>query len=267
MVGSSSYNEILNQVICGNSSILLQKLPESFVDLTITSPPYSNKRDYHGFDFDFENIAKGLFRVTKEGGVVVWVVGDHTKNGDEEAVPFVQALLFKSIGFRLHDTMIYEKNCFFQQHDDKYVQNFEYMFVLAKGPKINFFTPLVVPTNPNHHNTTAWSTKRLKKGSTRAFDPSLKEHRPRGNVWSYDVGYCRTTPDRWAYDHPAMFPEKLAEDHILSWSKPGDIVLDPMCGAGTTLKMAAKHQRLYLGIDISETYCELSKRRVTEGKI
>lgn len=59
-----------------------------FIDLTVTSPPYNNLRAYNGYEFRFEPIAKELFRVTKDGGVVVWVVGDATKDGNETGSSF-----------------------------------------------------------------------------------------------------------------------------------------------------------------------------------
>ena len=90
----------------------MARMPDGFIDLTVTSPPYDNLRAYSGYSFDFEAVAKELYRVTKQGGVVIWVVGDATIKGSETGTSFRQALFFKEIGFNLHDTMIYAKNSY-----------------------------------------------------------------------------------------------------------------------------------------------------------
>jgi site-specific DNA-methyltransferase (adenine-specific) len=195
--------------------------------------------------------------VTKDGGVVVWVVGDATIKGSETGTSFRQALYFKEIGFNLHDTMIYEKAqaCF--GSNLCYLQSFEYMFVLSKGrPKsINFLR--------DRPNVRYGKEKMAKQGlsvdgkkAERVYK-DMKKMGKRKNIWTYGVGGGST-------GHPAVFPEQLAQDHILSWSNPGDIVLDPMCGSGTTCKMAKLNGRNYIGIDIAEEYVELARRRVEE---
>lgn len=93
----------------------MKEIPDCSIDLTVTSPPYDNLRIYNGnidqWNFEkFQGIARELFRVTKDGGVVVWVVGDATIKGSETGSSFRQALYFKDLGFNLHDTMIYAKN-------------------------------------------------------------------------------------------------------------------------------------------------------------
>ena len=236
----------------------MKQIPDNFIDLTVTSPPYDNLRDYKGYSFDFENIAKELFRVTKNGGVVVWVVGDATVNGNESGTSFKQALYFKKIGFNLHDTMIYEKNVFPFPPSNRYSQIFEYMFVFSKH-------------RPKTTNLIKVRTKwKVGKKTVRKKDGQLermkydtgKDYRVLSNVWRYESGFRKTTNDIEMFEHPAMFPEKLAEDHVLSWSNEGDIVLDPMCGSGTTCKMAKLNLRKYIGMDISEEYCEMAKKRL-----
>ena len=115
------------------------------VDLTVTSPPYDDLRNYNNtlvWNFDvFKQVADRLYKITKNGGVVVWVVNDKTKNGSETGTSFKQALYFKEIGFNLHDTMIYAKNNPIPQNHNRYEQAFEYMFILSKG-KPNTFNPL-----------------------------------------------------------------------------------------------------------------------------
>ncbi len=260
----------LNHIYQGDCVDVMRTFPEGVIDLTVTSPPYDNLRTYKGYDFNFEETAKELYRVTKDGGVMVWVVADATIKGSETGTSFRQALYFKEIGFNLHDTMIYQKNnCPFPE-TNRYYPMFEYMFVFSKGkPK----TVNLIADKPNkrYGGKVVSSTQRLPDGKTVKVSANktgptrtVKKYGVRGNVWQYSPGYNKSTKDKYAYKHPAMFPEQLAQDHILSWSNPGDIVLDPMCGSGTTCKMAKLNGRNYIGIDIAEEYVEMARRRVGE---
>ena len=255
--------KVINTIICGDAVQKLRNFSPNCIDLTITSPPYDRLRDYNGFNFDFENLAKELYRVSKEGGVLVWVIGDATIKGSETGSSFRQALFFKDIGFNLHDTMIYQKSGFANPSKNRYHQIFEYMFVFSKG-KPKTFNPIKDKPNKTQYN---FSKKRRKKDGTMTHqnDKSRIEVSPFGmrfNIWRYVTGRGNTTKDSIAFEHPALFPEKLVQDHILSWSNEGDIVLDPMNGAGTTTKIAYILKRKFIGIDISETYCEIAKSRL-----
>jgi site-specific DNA-methyltransferase (adenine-specific) len=235
--------------------------------LTITSPPYDDIRDYNGYNFNDEilsNIIKQLYRITANGGVVVWIVGDATTNGSESGSSFKQALKFMEAGFKLHDTMIYEKNTSSfpaKRNGNRYTQIFEYMFVFCKG---KLKTANLICDKPNKwagHTNWGKNTNRLKNGElqeTSDIKP-VPDFSPRNNIWKYNVGKGFNSTDKESHEHPAIFPEKLAEDHILSWSAEGDIVLDPFSGSGTTCKMAKKNGRKYIGIDISKEYCLLAE--------
>ena len=259
-------------VMCGSCQNELAKLPAEHVDLTITSPPYDNIRDYKGFVFgeeEFKKIVAELYRVTKKGGVVVWIVGDAVLNGSETGTSFRQALGFVGAGFKLHDTMIYEKNTSSfpaRRNGKRYTQIFEYMFVFCKG-KIK--TGNLICDKPNKWaGWTNWgkNTHRKKDGklvTTKDMKP-VPEFSPRNNIWRYVVGKAYNSSDKESHEHPAIFPEKLANDHILSWSNEGDVVMDCFMGSGTTCKMAKKNNRKYIGIDISEEYCELAKKIIAK---
>jgi site-specific DNA-methyltransferase (adenine-specific) len=252
----------INKLYNENCLDTMAKMPDNFIDLTVTSPPYDNLREYKGYSFDFERIAEELFRATKHGGVVVWVVGDATINGSESGTSFRQALYFKEIGFNLHDTMIYEKNSTsFPANRDgvRYTQIFEYMFVLSKGkPKCN----LISDKKNRWAGFTNWgnNTQYNKKGELVKTDniKPVQDFSPRNNIWKYSVGFNDKTP------HPAVFPEQLAQDHIISWSNPNDLIYDPFTGSGTTAKMAVKLGRNWIGSEISAEYCEIAKIRITE---
>ena len=232
----------------GDCLEVMKTMEDGCIDLTVTSPPYDNLRTYNGYTFDFEGIARELYRVTKQGGVVVWVVGDATIKGSETGTSFKQALYFKEIGFNLHDTMIYEKNsASYPAHkkSSRYTQIFEYMFVFCKG-KIKTHNLICDKKNK-------WAGYKDFSGKIKNPVPNFS---PRNNIWKYTTSFNDKT------DHPAVFPEKLAEDHILSWSNEGDIILDPMAGSGTTLKMAKKNNRNYIGIEISPEYIDIINKRL-----
>lgn len=240
----------------------LKLLDDNSIDLTVTSPPYDNLRSYNGYSFDFESIVKELYRTTKNGGVVVWVIGDSVdKKGSETLTGFKQALYFKEIGFNVHDTMIYQKNSYPFPPTNRYYQQFEYMFVFSKGkPK----------TTNIQTQKTIWKKSTKELSTTRQADGTTKEmkyekgkaERKMDNIWLINTGYMRSTKDKFAYKHPAMFPEELAERHILSWSNPNDVVLDIFMGSGTTAKMAFLNSRSYIGFELSEEYCNIAYNRI-----
>lgn len=249
----------INNIYCEDCVAFMKRISDNFVDLTVTSPPYDNLRDYNGYIFDCKEIAQELFRITKQGGVVVWVVGDKISKGNKSLTSFKQALLFQEVGFNVHDTMIYKKKNTPFMRSNAYTNCFEYMFVFSKGsPKT--FNPLKVKTVRSGEEMLVHNKK--SDGINKKTPGRLNEEKTKTNIWEYAVGLGGTTNDKIAFKHPATFPEKLAEDHILSWSIEGDVVFDPMCGSGTTCKMAFLNNRKYLGCDISEEYVSISKERL-----
>lgn len=265
--------DLLNKIHCGDCNELIKLLPDECIDLTVTSPPYDNLRIYDEYQWDFEKLAKDLFRVTKNGGVVVWVVGDATINGSETGTSFKQALYFKKIGFNLHDTMIYKSAKPPLTHN-RYEQVFEFMFILSKN-KPKTFNPIMKKNKYVGQNVLRngnWESKKQNScWRQREGKKECKEFGIMNNIWEYKTGGKHTTIDKIAYEHPAVFPEKLAADHIVSWSNEGDIILDPFSGSGTTIKMAIELKRQYIGFEISQKYVELSLKRIepylTQGKL
>ena len=237
-------------------------LPDSSIDLTVTSPPYDNLRKYkNGSSFDFENLAKQLFRITKEGGVVVWIVNDATKNGNESLTSFRQAIYFQKIGFNVLDTMIYEKSgCGACGSNNCYIQNFEYMFVFTKG-KIKTHNLIYdrenisvgkQKTNTNRNKYNADNKRRYREIET-------KKMGRRFNIWRYNQ---TSGQDEFSKKHPAPFPQDLVKDHIISWSNENDIVYDPFMGSGTTAKMSQLLNRRWIGVELSNEYCKLIEERI-----
>lgn len=242
----------MNKLILGDCSEELKNIDSNSIDLTLTSPPYDNLRTYEDtlkWNFDiFKPIANELWRITKEGGIVVWIVGDSVVKGSETGSSFKQALYFKEIGFNLHDTMLYEKNSSaYPSHakSNRYTQIFEYMFIFSKGkPK----TVNLICDKPNK-----WAGHKDFSGKLKKPVPDFS---PRNNIWKYVTSFN-------GVKHPAPFPEALAQDHILSWTNEGDIVLDPFMGSGTTAKMSILNKREFIGIEKVPEYFEISKKRIS----
>ena len=249
----------INKIYNENNLETMAKMPDCFVDLVVTSPPYDDLRTYNGYSFPFEEIAKELFRIVKDGGVIVWVIGDATKNGSESGTSFKQALYFKEIGFNLHDTMIWDKNAFTATGSLKvrYASVFEYMFIFSKG-KPKTFNP--IKDKKNKHFGKIFSTSRVRQadGTTKLRSNPNKptsKYGQRHNVWQINTSK--------PFDkHPATFPEQLANDHIISWSKENDLVYDPFMGSGTTAKMAILNNRNWIGSEISTEYCDIINKRL-----
>ncbi|KKT25819.1 MAG: Modification methylase BamHII [Parcubacteria group bacterium GW2011_GWA2_43_9b] len=265
---TKKYTEVpLNKIICGDAVEVMRTMSSDSVDLVITSPPYDDLRNYNGYSFNLDGMTKGLFRVMKKGGVVVWVVGDQTIKGDETGTSFRQALYFKQVGFNLFDTMIYLKTPRGAVGNNKtYWQTFEYMFVFSKG------TPKTINLLKDRENKDERDgdsgTKRLSDGSLLKLKRAgYSKYGRRTNVWKYLIGKGHSATDNIAYKHPAIFPEKLVQDHITSWSNLGDVVLDPMCGSGTTCKMAKLNKRDFIGIDVSSEYCKIAEERLKQKSL
>lgn len=252
-------DELLNKVYNEDCLCTMRRMSNNSIDLVITSPPYDNLRSYDGYSFCFEDVATALHRVVKPGGVVVWVVGDQTKDGSETGTSFRQALFFKEIGFNLHDTMIYSSPKPPLTHR-RYEQEFEYMFVFSKGRPKTFNPIMVECTNagkPSGGTIRQTGHELLPKhGSGVVSKVKIK-----GNIWRYATGIHKTTSDKIAFQHPAVFPEQLASDHISSWSSIGDTIYDPFAGSGTTGIMSAINRRNFVMSEVSEKYCGIIKDR------
>ena len=240
----------------------MKEIPDGSVDLTVTSPPYDNLRTYNGNNEQWgehvwREVIQNLHRVTTDGGVVVWVVGDATVKGSETGTSFKQALHAMECGFRLHDTMIYLKPNFSAVGAlrTRYAPVFEYMFVWSKGAPKSF--------NPIKDRKCKTAGK-AKGGTIRQKDGSMKRMSNEGwiqpklgqryNVWEISPATFK--------GHPAPFPVSMAQDHIISWSIEGDTVLDPFLGSGTTGVAAKSLNRSFIGIEMDETYFKIAKDRI-----
>lgn len=244
----------------------MREIPHNSVDLTVTSPPYDSLRTYNGNnEFWNEGVWKGviknLYLKTKPGGVVVWIVGDATVKGSETGTSFRQALFAMGCGFNLHDTMIYQKSNFSMPASTRYHQVFEYMFIWSKG-KPNVFNPIRDRKNIyGGESTYGRNTVTMPDGSKKERPKKIiSEYGMRHNCWV--VSTTGQTGESKKYNHPAMFPISLAEDHIKSWSNEGDLVFDPFLGSGTTGVAAKNLGRDFIGIELDEEYFRIAKERI-----
>ena len=251
------------KLILGDCLEEMKKMADKSIDLVLTSPPYDNLRTYDGnYIFNFEDIAKELWRITKQGGVIIWVIGDQTINGSETGTSFKQALYFKEIGFNLHDTMIWEKSTIPQETAKRYQPLFEYMFILSKRtPKT--FNPFKELKRYTDHRKIK-NVHRNKQGQITMGKPSQKVDKIAGNIFYCPVGGGLITKSKIAHQHPAIFPEKLAKFHIISWSNKNDLVLDPFMGSGTTGVAAKELNRNFIGIEINPKYIEIAQHRINQ---
>lgn len=249
------------KLYCGDCLDVMEKMPDEIIDLTVTSPPYDNLRTYDNTlewgEHVWKPIIKELYRITKPGGVVVWVVGDATIKGSETGTSFKQALWAIDVGFKLHDTMIYAKETpTWNISSKRYRQNVEFMFVFSKG-KIKTFNPIC---DQKIKNMKPRLCKANRNGNAHyeLYTPK-KDHTCRNNIWKYAVGGKSNF-------HPAVFPESLANDHIISWSNENDVIFDPFLGSGTTGKMALLNNRKFIGIEKNEKYFEIAKKRIEAAR-
>lgn len=242
----------VDSIVQGDNCDVLGQLPRNCIDLVVTSPPYDDLRKYGGHSWDFYGIAWQLCRVLKPGGVLVWVVADATTDGNESGTSMRQALHFQTLGLNLHDTMVYQQcGTGAKGSNLAYWQEWEYMFVLSKG-------------RPNTVNRLTFTRINSGGGERGGVDEKgairkrpVSEVSVRSNVWRI--------PGDGENIHPAPFPLKLAQDHIASWSKVGDLVLDPFSGSGTTCKAAKELERHYIGIEINENYIKDANARTAQG--
>jgi len=261
-------------LLCGDSSEVIEEIPEESIDLTITSPPYDDLRYYSAtnkrglkkdWNFEkFERLAKELYRTTKQGRMVIWIVGDTTKDFCESLTSFKQAIYFvEGSGFNLLDTMIYCKNQYPPPYPSlkRYGNKFEYMFVFCKGrPEV--FNPIMVDKKAIAKKASKFAFRQPDGSLKRKYIYNTSPKKIRSNVWVYSVG-GNSTKDKIAFQHPAIFPEQLVHDHIVSWSNKNDVVLDPLMGSGTVAKQCEMLGRRWIGIEVSEEYCEIVKKRLS----
>jgi len=260
VITSADINKNYNE----NCLDTMAKMPDNFIDLTVTSPPYDGLRTYNGYSFDFESIAKELYRVTKDGGVVVWVVGDATVKGSKTGTSFKQALYFKECGFNFHDTIIWQKPNYAPMYPSvkRYDNNYEFVFIFSKGQPKSWNAIKDIIKKESSKKRSNYKTSYINKDGSRDLKEKTNNNNDfckRNNIWVIPNGQNKSL------GHPAIFPEQLANDHIISWSNEGNLVYDPFMGSGTTAKMCILNNRNWIGSEISSEYCDIIEERVKKA--
>ena len=257
------YDDGTAQLYHGDCTVVLPTLSQK-ADLILTSPPYDNLRKYGGNTFDFTSVADACINSMAEGGILVWIVADATIDGDETGSSFRQALYFKEHGLVLHDTMIYRKlGGPASGTKTRHKNGFEYMFVFSNGkPK----TVRILEDKITKYPEPDRQVTRRQPDGTLEYGPRgvVPEVTLRDNVWEYSPGFRKSAENPIAHNHPAIFHIALAKDHIRTWTAPGDLVIDPMVGSGTTMRAAKDLNRLAIGIEIHSDYIDVIKERVSQ---
>lgn len=258
-------HEFENKIVCQNNVEFLKKLPENCIDLVVTSPPYDNIRDYEGFSMNLPLLGKELFRVLKEGGMAVMVIQDGTKNFAKSLTTFRTIIDWcDNSGFKLFETVLYSKHgtpgAWWTK---RFRVDHEYIPIFLKGKRPGFFTKEHLMVDSKHGGKTmTGGATRLTNGKT--LDSTkiyINPKKCRGTIWEYKTCGDGT---KLKHEHPATFPDKLPMDFIECFCPPDGIVLDPFNGSGTTCVAAAKLKRRYIGIDISEKYCDIAEKRIEQ---
>lgn len=246
-------NEYQNKIICGDSEEILKRLPDNCIDLVFTSPPYNFGLEYESTDDDhkwekyFEklfNIFNECIRVVKYGGRIV--INIQPLFSDYIPSHHIISNFFINKKMIWKGEILWEKNNYnckytawgsWKSPSNPYLKyTWEFIEVFCKG-----------------------SLK--KEGISDNADIIGDEFKK----WVY--GKWSIAPERKMkeYEHPAMFPEELVNRVLKLFSFKNDIILDPFNGAGTTCYIARLLSRKYIGIDISQEYCEKALNRLNSS--
>ena len=255
----------MNNTIFNDDALkILPTIPDNYIDLTIFSPPYDGIREYgKDWSFDYKILGSNLLRITKDGGICVVVINDSTKNFAKSLTSFRWCVNWvDSIGWRLFECCIYHRHgnpgAWWKQ---RFRVDHEYILIFLKGDKPRYFDKSTLMIPSKHAGKMYSGTDRLTNGGFKKIEPKVvNDMKCRGTLWEYATS--NTEGNRTKLEHPATYPDKLAEDLIMCFSKPGDLVLDPMCGSGTTCVMAAKNKRNFIGIEINKDYCNIIEKRI-----
>jgi len=250
-----------NKLVCGCGIEGMRQLPDACIPLTVTSPPFDDLRLFGGNSFHFQPMAKELWRVTAEGGVVCWHVQEQIKNGSETGTSSEQRLCFRDLGFRLHHTMVVETVAGHVSSEVRYGSALQFVFVLSKG-KSRTFNPIKDVPNEWHGKLSGFSQREADGSTRRRRKAVIGTMRARGPVWQASLLGPHSRNESETYPHPAIMHEGLARDLIRSWSKPGELVLDPMGGAATTSVAALAEGRTFLSFEIFPEYHALAVARL-----
>ena len=258
--------DLTNKVFVGNNIDVLKTIPDGSVDLVITSPPYDDLREYKGnYKLDLTEVGKEVFRVLKKGGIYAMIIQDQTKDFGKSLTSFRTAIAHCDIiGFKLFETCIYKKQgCEGAWWNKRFRVDHEYIHIFLKGKKPQYFNkePIKIPSKHAGKTMTGCATRKTDGTTHQSKEVVINSVKCPGTIWDYANGGDKNKLKR---KHPAVFPDKIPHDLIEVFCPPGGLVLDPMCGSGSTLVQAKKCNRKFIGIDIEQEYVNLTKQRLLE---
>lgn len=253
-----------NGLLTGDCLALLAQVPPESVDLTVTSPPYDNLRQYDTpASLDLLALGKAIFRVTKPGGVCAVIIGDSTNDGAKSLTSFRLALNWcDQAGWRLFECCLYTRHGIpgpWWQYRFRVDHEYIFLFVKGKRPKTFRNERLLIPTKHSGEKVSRrpYARRGMPWGSP---PPTVQPWQCRGTVWPYAASSSERNTLK--FQHPATMPDKLAADLIQCFSEPVELVLDPLMGSGTSVVMAARLGRRFLGMDVSPAYGEIARERL-----
>jgi len=253
----------INDIYCMDCVEGMKKIPDKSIDLVVTSPPYDEIRKYNGYTFNLHNTGIEIFRVLKEGGIAVMVLQDSTKNYGKTLTSFKTIIDWcDNIGFKLFECVIYRKNgTEGAWWTNRFRIDHEYMPIFLKGEKPQYFNkePLKVPSKHGGKTMTGSGNRRTSGETTKTVKREINKMKCRGTIWDYLMAGDKDPDKR---KHPAPFPDKIPYDFINCFCPLDGIVLDPFMGSGSTAVSAKKLGRNFIGFEISDEYCNITKNRL-----
>ena len=257
------FEKWLNTTQCMDCVEGMKQIPDNSIDLVVTSPPYDEIRKYNGFSYDLHATGKEIFRILKDGGIAAMVIQDQTKNFAKSLTSFKTIIDWcDNIGLRLFETVIYRKHGTegaWWKH--RFRVDHEYIPIFLKGAKPQYFNkePLKIPSKHGGKVMTGSGNRKTNGETTKTVTRLINPTKCRGTIWNYLMAGDKNPLKR---KHPAVFPDKIPFDFIQCFCPPDGIVLDPFMGCGSTAVTAKQLKRNYIGFDISQEYCDLTKERI-----
>lgn len=256
----------MDRLYIGDCVDIIKKVADESVDMVVTSPSYDDLRAYKGhYKIDLSTLGREIFRVLKDGGIYAMVIQDQTKDGGKSLTSFRTAIDHcDNIGFKLFETCIYKKlGAEGAWWSKRFRVDHEYIHIFLKGKRPQYFDkePIKIPSKHAGKSMTGCATRKTDGTTHKSKNVVINPTKCPGTIWDVANGGDKNPLKR---RHPAVFPDKIPYNLMQVFCPEGGLVLDPMCGSGTTLVQSKKLGRHFIGIDMEEEYVLLSRQRLQE---